>query len=72
VRLHATGDRGNRRHARLKYVIAERGEDGRRAASGYSADLGPEEPDFAVPIIWGGMQVTASSISARCQAGNCR
>src|SRR5262249_49430472 len=28
VRLHRDGgDRGNRRHARLKYVIAERGED---------------------------------------------
>ncbi len=32
VKLHRDwGDRGNRRHARLKYVIAERGEDWARA-----------------------------------------
>jgi sulfite reductase (ferredoxin) len=54
VRLHRDhGDRGNRRHARLKYVIAERGEEWAREA--LSADLGkplaPCRPmaDFAVP-----------------------
>ena len=54
VRLHRDwGDRGNRRHARLKYVIAERGEDWARER--LSADLGKElaparpMPDFAVP-----------------------
>ncbi|HTT80252.1 MAG TPA: NADPH-dependent assimilatory sulfite reductase hemoprotein subunit [Stellaceae bacterium] len=39
VRLHRDwGDRGNRRHARLKYVIAEKGEDWARER--LSADLG--------------------------------
>ena len=44
VRLHRDwGDRGNRRHARLKYVIAERGEAWAREL--LSADLGkPLEP----------------------------
>jgi sulfite reductase (ferredoxin) len=44
VRLHRDwGDRGNRRHARLKYVIAERGEDWARER--LSEDLGkPLEP----------------------------
>jgi sulfite reductase (ferredoxin) len=54
VRLHRDhGDRGNRRHARLKYVIAERGEEWARER--LSEDLGkPLEPcrrmpAFAVP-----------------------
>jgi sulfite reductase (ferredoxin) len=54
VRLHRDhGDRGNRRHARLKYVIAERGEEWAREQ--LSEDLGKalapcrEMPDFAVP-----------------------
>ena len=54
VRLHRDwGDRGNRRHARLKYVIAEHGEDWARER--LSEDLGkPLEPcrpmaGFAVP-----------------------
>ena len=54
VRLHRDwGDRGNRRHARLKYIIAERGEAW--AQKRLSADLGkPLEPcrpmpDFQVP-----------------------
>jgi sulfite reductase (ferredoxin) len=54
VRLHRDwGDRGNRRHARLKYVIAERGEDWARER--LSEDLGKRlepcrpMPDFAVP-----------------------
>jgi sulfite reductase (ferredoxin) len=54
VRLHRDwGDRSNRRHARLKYVIAERGEDWARAR--LSEDLGKElapcrpMPDFHVP-----------------------
>jgi len=54
VRLHRDhGDRANRRHARLKYVIAERGEEWARDA--LSADLGKaltpcrEMPGFAVP-----------------------
>jgi sulfite reductase (ferredoxin) len=54
VRLHRDhGDRTNRRHARLKYVIAERGEEWAREA--LSADLGKAlapcrpMPDFAVP-----------------------
>jgi sulfite reductase (ferredoxin) len=39
VRLHRDwGDRGNRRHARLKYIIAERGEDWARER--LSEDLG--------------------------------
>jgi len=44
VRLHRDwGDRGNRRHARLKYVIAERGEEWARER--LSGDLGkPLEP----------------------------
>jgi sulfite reductase (ferredoxin) len=54
VRLHRDwGDRGNRRHARLKYVIAERGEEWAREK--LSEDLGkalaPCRPmaDFDVP-----------------------
>jgi sulfite reductase (ferredoxin) len=54
VRLHRDwGDRGNRRHARLKYVIAERGEAWARER--LSADLGKPlapcrpMPDFQVP-----------------------
>src|SRR5215470_14754920 len=54
VRLHRDwGDRGNRRHARLKYIIAERGEAWARER--LSEDLGkPLEPcrpmpDFQVP-----------------------
>jgi sulfite reductase (ferredoxin) len=54
VRLHRDwGDRGNRRHARLKYVIAERGEEWARER--LSEDLGKPlapcrpMPDFAVP-----------------------
>jgi sulfite reductase (ferredoxin) len=54
VRLHRDwGDRGNRRHARLKYVIAERGEEWARKR--LSEDLGKPlaacrpMPDFAVP-----------------------
>jgi len=54
VRLHRDwGDRGNRRHARLKYVIAERGEAWARKL--LSADLGKPlgpcrpMPDFQVP-----------------------
>jgi sulfite reductase (ferredoxin) len=54
VRLHRDhGDRGNRRHARLKYVIAERGEAwARDRLSEYlGKHLEPcrEMPDFAVP-----------------------
>jgi sulfite reductase (ferredoxin) len=54
VRLHRDwGDRGNRRHARLKYVIAERGADWARKQ--LSEDLGKvlapcrEMPEFRVP-----------------------
>jgi sulfite reductase beta subunit-like hemoprotein len=49
VRLHRDwGDRGNRRHARLKYVIAERGEDWARER--LSEDLGkPLEPCRKMP-----------------------
>jgi sulfite reductase (ferredoxin) len=54
VRLHRDwGDRGNRRHARLKYVIAERGEEWAREQ--LSADLGKplepcrDMPEFQVP-----------------------
>jgi sulfite reductase (ferredoxin) len=54
VRLHRDfGDRGNRRHARLKYVIAERGEDWARQR--LSEDLGKPlapcrgMPSFQVP-----------------------
>ncbi len=54
VRLHRDwGDRGNRRHARLKYIIAERGEEWARER--LSEDLGKklepcrEMPAFAVP-----------------------
>jgi len=54
VRLHRDwGDRGNRRHARLKYVIAEKGDEWARAR--LSEDLGKrlapcrEMPEFAVP-----------------------
>src|SRR5712671_4894644 len=54
VRLHRDhGDRGNRRHARLKYVIAGRGEEWARER--LSEDLGKAlapcraMPDFAVP-----------------------
>src|SRR5499427_1551635 len=54
VRLHRDwGDRGNRRHARLKYVIAERGEEWARGRlSEYlGKELEPcrEMPPFAVP-----------------------
>src|SRR5438034_2209535 len=54
VRLHRDwGDRGNRRHARLKYVIAERGEEWAREL--LSEDLGKKlaacrkMPEFDVP-----------------------
>jgi sulfite reductase (ferredoxin) len=54
VRLHRDhGDRGNRRHARLKYVIAERSEEWARER--LSEDLGKllapcrAMPDFTVP-----------------------
>src|SRR3954454_7765739 len=54
VRLHRDwGDRGNRRHARLKYIIAERGAAWARAQ--LSDDLGKllapcrEMPAFSVP-----------------------
>jgi sulfite reductase (ferredoxin) len=54
VRLHRDwGDRANRRHARLKYVIAEQGEEWARQR--LSADLGKAlapcrpMPDFQVP-----------------------
>jgi sulfite reductase beta subunit-like hemoprotein len=49
VRLHRDwGDRGNRRHARLKYIVAERGEDWAREQ--LSADLGKTlEPCRAMP-----------------------
>ncbi len=54
VRLHRDwGDRGNRRHARLKYVIAERGEEWARER--LSEDLGKPlaacrpMPQFDVP-----------------------
>jgi sulfite reductase (ferredoxin) len=54
VRLHRDhGDRGNRRHARLKYVIAENGEDwARERLSEYlGKQLEPcrEMPAFVVP-----------------------
>ena len=54
VKLHHDyGDRGNRRHARLKYVIAEQGEDcARTRLSDYlGKPLAPcrPMPDFAVP-----------------------
>jgi sulfite reductase (ferredoxin) len=54
VRLHRDwGDRANRRHARLKYVIAERGEDwARDRLSEYlGKELAPcrPMPDFQVP-----------------------
>src|SRR5262249_21299848 len=54
VRLHRDhGDRGNRRHARLKYVIAEYGEDwARERLEEYlGKELEPcrEMPAFAVP-----------------------
>src|SRR5689334_22716742 len=58
VRLHRDwGDRGNRRHARLKYVIAEHGEDWARER--LSEDLGKEltpcqpMPDLVVPDHFG-------------------
>ncbi|HUC11741.1 MAG TPA: NADPH-dependent assimilatory sulfite reductase hemoprotein subunit [Stellaceae bacterium] len=47
VKLHRDwGDRGNRRHARLKYVIAEHGEDWARARLGeyLGKDLEPARP----------------------------
>jgi len=54
VRLHRDwGDRGNRRHARLKYVIAEKGEEWARRC--LAEDLGKPlarcrpMPDFRVP-----------------------
>jgi sulfite reductase (ferredoxin) len=54
VRLHRDhGDRGNRRHARLKYVIAENGEDWARERLSEYLDkkLEPcrEMPPFVVP-----------------------
>jgi sulfite reductase (ferredoxin) len=54
VRLHRDhGDRGNRRHARLKYVIAENGEDWARERLGeyLGKPLEPcrDMPPFAVP-----------------------
>jgi sulfite reductase (ferredoxin) len=54
VRLHRDwGDRGNRRHARLKYVIAEHGDDWarERLSEDLGKPLGPCRPmaDFAVP-----------------------
>jgi sulfite reductase (ferredoxin) len=54
VKLHRDhGDRTNRRHARIKYVIAERGEDwARERLSEYlGKELAPARPmaDFAVP-----------------------
>jgi sulfite reductase (ferredoxin) len=54
VRLHRDhGDRGNRRHARLKYVVAENGEDwARERLSAYlGKQLEPcrEMPAFVVP-----------------------
>jgi sulfite reductase (ferredoxin) len=54
VRLHRDwGDRGNRRHARLKYVIAERGEDWarERLSEDLGKALGPTRPmaKFRVP-----------------------
>jgi sulfite reductase (ferredoxin) len=54
VRLHRDhGDRGNRRHARLKYVIAENGEEwARERLSEYlGRPLEPcrDMPDFVVP-----------------------
>jgi sulfite reductase (ferredoxin) len=54
VRLHRDyGDRGNRRHARIKYVIAERGEEwARERLSEYlGKTLAPARKmaDFAVP-----------------------
>ena len=54
VRLHRDwGDRGNRRHARLKYVIAEHGEDWarRRLCEDLGKALGPcrPMPAFRVP-----------------------
>ena len=54
VRLHRDwGDRGNRRHARLKYVIAERGEEWARERLseylGKSLEPCRPMPDFAVP-----------------------
>src|SRR5262249_59113038 len=49
VRLHRDyGDRANRRHARIKYVIAERGEEWARAR--LSEDLGKTlEPCRPIP-----------------------
>jgi sulfite reductase beta subunit-like hemoprotein len=54
VKLHRDwGDRGNRRHARLKYVIAEHGEDWarERLAEYMRKPLLPDRPlpPFAVP-----------------------
>jgi sulfite reductase (ferredoxin) len=54
VRLHRDwGDRGNRRHARLKYVIAERGEEfaRERLSEDWGKALAPcrEMPEFRVP-----------------------
>ena len=53
VRLHRDwGDRGNRRHARLKYVIAEHGEEWARER--LSEDLGkPLEPCRPMPRFHG-------------------
>ncbi len=54
VGLHRDfGDRGNRRHARLKYVIAERGEEWAReqmsATLGKTLEPCRPMPDFQVP-----------------------
>jgi len=54
VRLHRDhGDRGNRRHARLKYVIAENGEDWARERLeeylGKALEPSREMPAFSVP-----------------------
>jgi sulfite reductase (ferredoxin) len=54
VGLHRDyGDRGNRRHARLKYVIAEKGEEWarERLSEALGKPIAPcrEMPDFAVP-----------------------
>ena len=63
------GDRGNRRHARLKYVIAERGEEWARER--LSEDLGKasapcrDMPPFRCPTISvGTSRATAASFSA--------
>ncbi|HVH77124.1 MAG TPA: NADPH-dependent assimilatory sulfite reductase hemoprotein subunit [Stellaceae bacterium] len=54
VKLHRDwGDRGNRRHARLKYIVAERGEEWARARLseylGKALEPARPMPAFAVP-----------------------